>query len=228
MRAVHSHGCCARRNIVYAASFQTDTDTLAYDEVAMLLPDSILQNRYIITGSPIARGGYGAVYLAHDQRLAVNVALKETLQDSDDFLRQFEHEARLLASLTHPVLPHVSDYFTEHQKSYLVMNHIAGETLGDYIKRQETDGVSLDVALKLLLPILGALVYLHSQTPPVIHRDIKPANIRITPEERVYLVDFGIARVLEPGQNTTLAAQAVTQGYSPLEQYGRGSHTDER
>ena len=73
----------------------------------------------------------------------------------------------------------------------------------------------------------GALAYLHQRTPPVIHRDIKPENIILTNEGRAVLVDFGISKVYDPTKGTTVGAKAVTPGYSPPEQYGRG-RTDAR
>jgi serine/threonine protein kinase len=70
---------------------------------------------------------------------------------------------------------------------------------------------------------LDALVYLHNQQPPVVHRDIKPANIRITPDGRAMLVDFGLVKMNDSGTNTTMGARAITPGYAPPEQYGRDS-----
>lgn len=77
-------------------------------------------------------------------------------------------------------------------------------------------------------PGCDALTYLHAQNPPVIHRDVKPANIKITPEGRAMLVDFGIAKAYDPSMRTTLGARAVTPGFSPLEQYGLVGRTDAR
>jgi len=81
--------------------------------------------------------------------------------------------------------------------------------------------------LPWILQICDALAYLHRQSPPVIHRDIKPANIKIRPDGRAFLVDFGIAKFYNPHLSTTMGAKAVTPGYSPPEQYGNG-RTDAR
>jgi serine/threonine-protein kinase len=82
-------------------------------------------------------------------------------------------------------------------------------------------------AVQWLLQVLDAVQYLHSQNPPIIHRDIKPANIKLSPDGRAYLVDFGIAKVLRAGNRTQAGARAVTPGYSPPEQYGTAP-TDQR
>ena len=71
--------------------------------------------------------------------------------------------------------------------------------------------------------VCDALVYMHNQDPPIIHRDIKPANIKITPQGKAILVDFGIAKVLNPGLRTAKGAKAITPGFSPPEQYGIGA-----
>src|ERR1700686_4968202 len=92
---------------------------------SVLAPEAILQNRYLIIRQ-LGKGGMGAVYEAIDQRLDAVVALKETFSVDERLRRQFEQEARLLAQLNHPALPRVSDYFTEGDRAFLVMQFIAG------------------------------------------------------------------------------------------------------
>ncbi|MCZ7674264.1 MAG: protein kinase [Chloroflexi bacterium] len=81
--------------------------------------------------------------------------------------------------------------------------------------------------MSIITQIADALAYLHRQEPPIIHRDIKPANIRITADDHVFLVDFGLVKVYDHKLRTTIGARAVTPGYSPPEQYGQGN-TDAR
>src|SRR5215213_2862103 len=101
----------------------------------MLTTDTILLGRYRIL-RPLGRGGMGAVYEAADIRLSRNVALKETLVETDDLKRAFEREARLLANLRHPALPKVLDHFSERAGLFLVMEFIPGDDLGVMIERQ--------------------------------------------------------------------------------------------
>ncbi len=194
----------------------------------MLAPGTILQQRYAIQ-SLLGQGGFGAVYCARHTHLNVQVALKETVYQGDTHaLDRFAQEAELLAGLRHAALPRVTDYFTEQQCAYLVMEYIPGEHLGDYLARQPDHCVDVATALRVLDPLLDALDYLHGQNPPVIHRDIKHANIRITPQQTLYLVDFGIAKVYDPTVPTATMARAVTAGFSPVEQYSDDMPTDAR
>lgn len=94
----------------------------------MLAPHTVLQNRYLVIRS-IGQGGMGAVYLARDERLGHTVALKETFFSEARLRRQFEREARLLASLRHPALPVVTDYFSDADGDFLVMQYIPGDDL---------------------------------------------------------------------------------------------------
>src|SRR5829696_9764284 len=95
-----------------------------------LAPNTLLQNRYLIVHL-IGKGGMGEVYLAVDQRLGSAMALKRTFFKDDEMLKAaFEQEAKTLARLRHPVLPKVSDHFTENDVQYLVMEHISGDDLG--------------------------------------------------------------------------------------------------
>ena len=178
-----------------------------------------LENRYRIRAL-LGQGGMSRVYLADDLRLGMSVAVKENLQTNADAHAQFEHEARLLASLSHSNLPRVIDHFSDSTsgRQYLVMDYIEGEDLEAMIKRV---GVLPEAtALNWIRQILSAVEYLHAQNPPIIHRDIKPANIKITPQGKAVLVDFGIAKSYDPRLATLTGARAVTPGYAPPEQYG--------
>lgn len=186
----------------------------------------IYHNRYRIV-SLMGKGGFGAVYKAWDTKLNGPCALKENFDTSAEAEKQFALEASMLFNLRHPNLPMVFDYFSvPGQGLYLVMVYVEGEDLQQLLdKRQEPLPEAL--VLPWIRQVCDALSYLHKQQPPVIHRDIKPANIKITPQGQAVLVDFGIAKVYDPKLKTTVGARAVTPGYSPPEQYGRGS-TDPR
>lgn len=186
---------------------------------------SLLRSRYRIDGV-LGQGGMGAVYKAFDLNLGVEVAVKENLFTTEEFERQFEREAQILARLRHPNLPRVSDHFViEGEGQYLVMDFIQGV---DIRERLEKDGpIPEREALPWFLEISDALSYLHSQTPPILHRDIKPGNIKIMPNGKAILVDFGLAKIFEKGGATTTGAKAMTPGFSPPEQYGTGG-TDPR
>ena len=190
-----------------------------------LSPDTILNKRYRIINI-LGQGGMSAVYEALDENIGVPVAVKENLVLTDNYSRQFQREASILATLRHPNLPRVSDYFfIPGQGQYLVMDYIEGEDLRERIER--LNQIPEREAILMGAAICDALMYLHQRTPPVIHRDIKPGNIKITPEGHIVLVDFGLVKLLEDDQQTTTGARAMTPGYSPPEQYGTG-HTDER
>jgi eukaryotic-like serine/threonine-protein kinase len=185
---------------------------------------SLLYGRYRMEAI-LGRGGMGAVYKAVDENLGIHVAVKENLFTTEEYARQFKREATLLAALRHPNLPRVTDHFViPGQGQYLVMDYIEGEDLRSRIDRGSlpTERMVVDWGRQ----VCDALVYLHSRQPTVIHRDIKPGNIRITPDGRALLVDFGLARIME-GSQTTTGAKAMTPGYSPPEQYG-ASRTDIR
>jgi eukaryotic-like serine/threonine-protein kinase len=184
-----------------------------------LLVGQVLQNRYHIA-TLLGQGGFGAVYQAWDVSLSKYVAIKENLDTSPEAQRQFQQEAILLAHLNHPNLPHVTDhFFVPQQGQYLVMDYVEGEDLQALLNRS-VQPLPEALVLSWIDQVCDALTYLHSRTPPVIHRDIKPSNIRITPEGRALLVDFGISKVYDPSLKTTIGARAVTPPYSPPEQYG--------
>lgn len=182
-----------------------------------LSPDTLLRDRYRIIRS-LGKGGMGAVYLAYDTSLEMEVAVKCNHKPGEESTSQFLREARILAALRHPHLPRVIDYFIDGQDQYLVMDFVPGETLEDILQREGAQ--PLDRVLTWAQQLGEALTYLHDQVPPVTHRDIKPANIKITPDGQVMLVDFGIAKIADTAQMTATGARGYTTGYAPPEQYG--------
>ncbi|MBN1148691.1 MAG: serine/threonine protein kinase [Anaerolineales bacterium] len=185
----------------------------------LLQKGKILNNRYRIKGR-LGQGGFGAVYLADDLEKGETCAVKENLDVGDDTLGKFLREASILYNLKHPGLPAVWDHFViPGEGQYLVMEFVEGVSLIEIIE-EEGKPLSEEDAVTVLIQVCDALQYLHNQNPPIIHRDIKPGNIRITPEGRVVLVDFGIAKVYDEFSRTSTLARAVSPGYSPLEQYG--------
>lgn len=183
----------------------------------------------------------GSIYRAEDLRLPGRLcAIKEVQPDpgaSEEQQRQaqeqFLQEASILARLDHPNLPKVSDFFNQEGRDYLVMDYVPGNDLRQI--SQESWGTGHPLAEEQVLnwseQILDALIYLHEHDPPVLHRDIKPANIKLTPSNRIKLVDFGLVKLMEEDDARTIT---VVQGrgtalYTPLEQYGGDSgHTDAR
>ncbi|MCS7265462.1 MAG: WD40 repeat domain-containing serine/threonine-protein kinase [Armatimonadetes bacterium] len=201
---------------------------LPLPERRLLGRGTVLAQRYRIE-KLLGCGGFGAVYLAQDLRFQQR---KVAIKENHDFsvLQSFLKEAELLASLQHPNLPRVSDFFQEqpptapYLRAYMVMDYIAGESLDERIERKGR--LSEAELLRLMRGVFDALEYLHKLRPPVYHRDIKPQNIRITSEGRTFLVDFGIAKV---GSGlTTLGARAATPPFSPPEQYRMTGATDDK
>ena len=199
------------------------------DRPVALQPDgtlpskTLLQNRYEILGVR-AVGGMSAVYRARDLRFAAVekiVAVKEMSNVAPDprlrriGIQSFEREANILASLSHPCIPKIFDFFTEGQRSYLILEFVEGETIEEILEADEKT-VSQEEAVEWGLQICDVLAYLHSQTPPVIFRDIKPGNLMLRSDGRIMVIDFGIAKVFEHGQRGTMIG---TEGYSPPEQY---------
>jgi eukaryotic-like serine/threonine-protein kinase len=186
---------------------------------------ALLHKRYRIV-EIMGQGGMGSVYRAVDENLGVDVAVKENLFTTDEYARQFRLEAVILANLRHPNLTRVTDHFViGDQGQYLVMDYIEGEDLRQRMER--VGNITEDDAILLGAAICDALTYLHTRKPPILHRDIKPGNVKITPDGHIFLVDFGLAKVLHGSQATTTGARAMTPGYSPPEQYGT-ARTDPR
>lgn len=192
-----------------------------------------LNNRYRVIRL-LGTGGMGAVYYAQDPVLNRYVAIKQLQADpitgqltAGRIQAQFQREAQILASLHHPNLPRVTDYFTEDNRHYLVMDYIEGQTLQELVQANP-DGLDEPLVLDWADQLLSALEYIHAHR--LIHRDIKPANIRRMPDGRIFLVDFGLVKPYDPDdpRTTAMIHGFGTPEYSPPEQYDPDSHTDER
>lgn len=194
----------------------------------MIKPGETLQNRYRVERQ-IGQGGMGAVYVALDERFDTTVAIKETLCMDDNFRKAIEREARLLSSLTHPSLPRVSDHFEENDSQFLVMEFIEGDDVASILER-EGRPFPVDKVLAWADDLLDGLDYLHNQSLPVIHRDIKPQNLKITPDGRIMLLDFGLAKGSPTDASHKTAAKSIfgySRNYASLEQI-QGTGTDPR
>ncbi|RLE01272.1 MAG: serine/threonine protein kinase, partial [Bacteroidetes bacterium] len=138
----------------------------------------------------------------------------------------------VLAMLDHPNLPKVSDFFSDENFDYLVMDYVPGKDLRTLMQEEKKKGKYLTerVVLNWASQISDALIYLHSQTPVILHRDIKPSNIKLTPNGIIKLVDFGLVKLLVSGEKTiTVVHGHGSAYYTPLEQYGGDTgHTDPR
>jgi serine/threonine protein kinase len=192
---------------------------------AILERGYLLHYRYRIV-EILGQGGMGSVYRAVDENLGVDVAVKENLFTTEDYARQFRLEAVLLANMRHANLPRVTDHFViEEQGQYLIMDFIDGEDLRQRMER--IGSISEEETILVGAAMCDALQYLHTRKPSIIHRDLKPGNVRISPDGHIYLVDFGLAKLIKGSQATTTGARAMTPGYSPPEQYGT-ARTDPR
>ena len=151
----------------------------------------------------IGQGGMGEVYQAKDQKLGRDVAIKvlpEEFAKDTDRVARFQREAKLLASLNHPNIAAIHGLEESGGTSFLILELVQGETLANRLKRGP---IPVEESLKLALQIAEALEAAHEKG--VIHRDLKPANVKITPEGKVKILDFGLAKAF---QGETPAADA--------------------
>jgi eukaryotic-like serine/threonine-protein kinase len=168
--------------------------------------------------SAIGAGGMGEVYQAHDSNLRRDVAIKvlpEAFEHDADRLSRFRREAQLLAVLNHSNIATIYGLEQSNGTSYLVMELVSGETLQERVKR---DGaVPIEEALAIAKQIAEALEAAHEKG--IIHRDLKPANVKVTPEGKVKVLDFGLAKAFagdtsteDIGNSPTLSMAATMQG----------------
>lgn len=181
---------------------------------------TILDGKYEIW-KEVGRGGMSIVYLARDNRLNKQWAVKEIRNDGskslDTMLKGLEREANILKNVDHPVLPRIVDIINQKGVIYVVMDFIEGTTISERLKKEGAQ--PQEVVIEWGLQLASALDYLHKMNPPVIYRDMKPSNVMIKPEGGVKLIDFGTAKeyVIENNADTTALG---TRGYAAPEQFG--------
>ena len=181
---------------------------------------TVLDGKYEIL-KEIGRGGMSIVYLARDNRLNKQWAVKEIKNDgsksTQTLLKGLEREANILKNVDHPVLPRIVDIINSRGTIYVVMDFIEGTNLGDVLKQEGAQ--SQEDVIEWGRELASALDYLHSMNPPIIYRDMKPANVMLKPEGGVKLIDFGTAKeyTIESNADTTALG---TRGYAAPEQFG--------
>ena len=214
------------------------------DNYAHQLPvGTMLRGRYQI-GKVLGQGGFGITYIGWDQLRQMPVAIKEfypkslvgrensrtnlvsTLEreGSEPFARgkeKFLKEAKTLARLNDiPEIVHIYNYFEENNTAYMVMEYLKGADLRRYV-RMKGGRISLEKALTVMRPIMGALQRVHEES--LVHRDISPDNIMLLPGGAIKLLDFGAAREVlnaAPDKQLSHSTEAVLKhGFAPIEQY---------
>jgi serine/threonine protein kinase len=168
--------------------------------------------------APIGAGGMGEVYKARDTKLGRDVAIKvlpEAFAHDAERLSRFQREAKMLAALNHPNIATIHGLEQSGGTSYLVMELVSGETLAERVKREGP--VPIEEALTIAKQIAEALEAAHEKG--IIHRDLKPANVKLTPEGKVKVLDFGLSKAFAGDTSTedmsnspTLSMAATMQG----------------
>lgn len=189
---------------------------------------TIIDERYEVL-KEIGRGGMSVVYLAMDNRLNKSLAIKEirksSQSDNELLLNSLVIEANMLKKLDHGSLPKIYDIIESAGDFYVVMDYVEGESLKEKLNREHRIGS--DVVIDWAKQLSDVLGYLHSRKPhPIIYRDMKPDNVMLTPEGKIKLIDFGIAREYKQERKTD-TINLGTKSYAAPEQMA-GKQTDER
>ncbi len=190
---------------------------------------TVIEGKYEIL-KLIGKGGMSQVYLAMDNNLNKQWAIKEIVKEARNrnneiIVQSAIAEANMMKKLDHPCLPRIVDIINRDNVIYVVMDYIEGEPLSKVL--QQDGAQPQEVVLEWAESLCGVLEYLHSQNPPIIYRDMKPANVMLQPNGNVKLIDFGIAREYKE-QNLEDTVSLGTKGYAAPEQFGGRGQTDAR
>lgn len=189
---------------------------------------TIIDGKYEIL-KQIGKGGMSVVYLAMDNRLNKQWAIKEVRKDG---VKNFEVvkqglivETNMIKRLSHPNLPRIVDIIEAKGTFFVVMDYIEGKPLSSVL--EEYGAQPQEYVIEWAKQLCDVLKYLHTRTPAIIYRDMKPANVMLKPEGNLTLIDFGIAREYKE-KNLADTTCLGTQGYAAPEQYGGHGQTDPR
>lgn len=178
----------------------------------------ILKERYVIL-SLLGKGGMGQVYLAQDLRLEGKLwAIKEVKANVEQ--KAFTDEARMLAGLNHPSLPNIVDYYPADKQGYcfIVMDYIQGKSIAELYEKDKQH-FHVQEIITYMLELCDVFSYLHKQKPyPIIYRDLKPSNLMLGTSKKIFLIDFGIARLFQQ-EKLADTRQIGTIGFAAPEQY---------
>ena len=218
------------------------------EEALHMEPGTVLRDRYIV-GRVLGFGGFGVTYIGWDAVLESKVAIKEYLpsefstrmpghsqvsvfnaenkiEQFQDGLAKFIEEAKRLAKFhQEDGIVRIFDSFEDNNTAYIIMDYLKGETLANYLKRENT--IPVDKAIAMMMPVIESLKTINGQG--ILHRDIAPDNIFLTDDGKIKLIDFGAARFATTSHSRSLTV-IIKPGYSPEEQYrsrgDQGSYTD--
>jgi len=191
---------------------------LSLEETLQLAPQTAIGQYRIV--SLLGRGGMGAVYLAEradgafDQRAAVK--LMPFSHSGEALTQRFQQERRILAQLNHPNIARLYDGGqTAAGVPYFVMEYVSGQPIDEYCDSRH---LTLNARLQPFLKVCDAVQYAHRNL--IVHRDLKPANILVTPEGEPKLLDFGIAKIVDPAQTgeNEFSTRVLTPEYASPEQ----------
>jgi hypothetical protein len=208
----------------------SDIDQSSAPSAGAFVPGHLLAGRYRLVDQ-IGQGGFGLLYKARDTaRHNRPVAIKQinmaslSTQEKIEATDSYNRETTLLPRLRHESIPRVYDHFTDPEHWYIVLDYVEGRTLDQILKTTRKERLPVGKVFDIGIKLCDVLDYLHAQKPAIIFRDVKPDNIMITPQGRLYLIDFGIARryrYLQPKDTGPLGSP----GYAAPEQYGRAQTT---
>jgi len=190
---------------------------------------TIIEGKYEVL-KLIGKGGMSKVYLAMDQNLNKQWAVKEIEKKARDknnevVIQSAMAEANMMKKLDHPSLPRIVDIIDKPDVIYVVMDYIEGEPLSNVLNKRGAQ--PQETVIQWAKDLCKVLDYLHTQDPPIIYRDMKPANVMLQPNGNVKLIDFGIAREYKE-QNLADTVSLGTKGYAAPEQFGGRGQTDAR
>ncbi len=204
-------------NFVDRPAYEAAAEMLVSDRE--LKPGQSIAHYKII--SVLGEGGMGKVYLAEDTKLDRKVGLKilpVELAADDDRMRRFTQEAKTAAALNHSNIAQIFEIGERNHTRYIAMEYVEGDTLRDLLSRRK---VEIKRAVEFAAQVASGLAAAHKAG--VIHRDIKPENLIATGSDRIKILDFGLAKVVEKQRHTTGVSELTTAYLNSTRQAARAA-----